>query len=215
MTSRAPLKVYLDAFWISPYAFTAFVALTEKGLPFETVSVALQDKAQHEAGFRDRSLTGRVPSLEDGDFWLAESQAIVEYLDEAYPETPRLLPRDVKDRARARQVLAWIRSDLDALRAERSTNTMFYGRSATPLTPAGRAAADKLLRVAGLLLPAGATSLFGAWTIADSDLAFMLHRLILNGEDVPAPVRAFAEAQWARPSVRAFVEHARIPYVAY
>ncbi len=215
MTSRAPLKVYLDAFWISPYAFTAFVALTEKGLPFETVSVALQDKAQHEAGFRDRSLTGRVPSLEDGDFWLAESQAIVEYLDEAYPETPRLLPRDVKDRARARQVLAWIRSDLDALRAERSTNTMFYERATTALTPAGRAAADKLLRVAGLLLPAGATSLFGAWTIADSDLAFMIHRLLLNGEEVPAPVRAFAEAQWARPSVRAFVEHPRIAYVPY
>ena len=121
----------------------------------------------------------------------------------------------MKERARARQLLAWIRSDLDALRAERSTHTMFYDRATTPLTAAGRAAADKLVRVVGLTLPAGTTSLFGAWSIADSDLAFMLHRLLLNGEELPAPVRAFAEAQWARPSVQAFVKRARPAYVPY
>ena len=215
MIERAPLQLHVDSFWISPYVFTAFVALKEKGLPFDTVTVALQDKAQLAPGYRDRSITGRVPSLVDGDFWLAESQAIVEYLDDAYPEAPRLLPAGVKDRARARQILAWIRSDLGALREERATHTMFYERAAAPLTAAGRAAAEKLVRVADLLVPAGATSLFGAWSIADSDLAFMLHRLILNGEEVSATARAFAEAQWARPSVRAFVEHPRPAYVPY
>jgi glutathione S-transferase len=215
MTDPKPRELHVDAFWISPYVFTAFVALTEKALPFEAVTVALQDKAHLAPGYRDRSITGRVPSLADGDFWLAESQAIVEYLDDAYPDTPRLLPLDVKERARARQILGWIRSDLGALREERATHTMFYERASTPLTAAGRAAAEKLVHVADLLVPAGATSLFGAWSIADSDLAFMLHRLILNGEEVPAKVRAFAEAQWARPSVRAFVEHARPAYVPY
>ena len=39
----------------------------------------------------------------------------------------------------------------------------------------------------------------------------MLHRLILNGHDVPANIRAFAEREWARESVRAFVEHERAP----
>lgn len=215
MTDRAPLKLHIDWFWISPYVFTTFITLKEKGLAFETIPVALQDKAQLEPGFRDRSITGRVPSLEDGDFWLAESQAIVDYLEEAYPDTPRVLPAGVKERARARQILGWLRSDLGALREERSTHTMFYGRATTPLTAAGRVAAEKLVRIADLLIPAGATSLFGAWSIADSDLAFMLHRLILNGEEVPAKVRAFADAQWARPSVRAFVERARPAYVPY
>lgn len=59
------------------------------------------------------------------------------------------------------------------------------------------------------LIPANAGPLFGAWCLADSELAFMLHRLILNGDDVPARVRAYAERQWARPSVREFAEHAR------
>ncbi|MFT3774155.1 MAG: glutathione transferase [Minicystis sp.] len=209
------LKLYTDAFWISPYVFTAFVALQEKGLPFEMVDVALQDGAQHDPAYRDRTITGRVPSLEHDGFFLAESQAIVEYLDEAFPDTPRVLPAGVRERARARQILGWIRSDLMALREERSTTTMFYERATTPLSPAGRAAADKLVRVAGLLVPDGATTLFGAWSIADSDLAFMLHRLILNGEEVPAKLRAFAEAQWSRPSARAFIEHARAAYVPY
>jgi glutathione S-transferase len=43
----------------------------------------------------------------------------------------------------------------------------------------------------------------------------MLHRLLSNGHDVPAKVRAFAETQWKRPSVAEFVAHARPPYIAY
>ena len=37
----------------------------------------------------------------------------------------------------------------------------------------------------------------------------MLHRLILSGHDVGAPVLEYARRQWQRPSVRAFAEHAR------
>ena len=208
-------ELFADSFWISPYVFTCFVALREKGLPFTMTRVALESKAQHEPAYRERSITGRVPALRDGAFWLAESQAIVEYLEDAYTDAPRVLPADVRARARARQVLGWVRSDLLALREERPTSTMFYERAKSPMSPAAREAADKLVRVAGELLPAGATSLFAAWSIADADLAFMLHRLILNGEDVPAGLRAFAAAQWARPSVREFVDHARPPYVPY
>jgi glutathione S-transferase len=212
---RTALKLHADTFWISPYVFSCFVTLREKGLPFEVVTVALERHAQHDPAYRDRSITGRVPALDDGGFWLAESHAIVEYLDDAYPDTPRALPAGVRDRARARQILGWIRSDLLALREARPTTSMFYEHLAGPLPEAARAAADKLLRVAGLLVPAGATSLFGAWSVADADLAFMLHRLLLNGEEVPPGLRAFAEAQWARPSVRAFVEHPRPAYVPY
>ena len=59
---------------------------------------------------------------------LAESSAIAEYLEEVLPAPAhaRLLPADVKNRARARQVMAWLRSDLGALRDERATVTMFF-----------------------------------------------------------------------------------------
>lgn len=209
MTTEQRLVLYTDSAWISPYVFSCFVALHEKVLPFETALVSLEADEHNQPGFRDRALTGRVPALEHGEFWLAESSAIVEYLDEAFPDRPRALPEDARERARARQVMAWIRSDLLALREERPTTTMFYARAEKPLSEAGQEAANKLVRVADLLIPDGKTSLFSAFSIADADLAFMLHRLILNGHEVSAKARAFAEAQWQRPSIRAFVVRER------
>jgi glutathione S-transferase len=209
MTDR--LVLHTDTAWISPYVFSCFIALHEKVLPFATASVSLEDGEQNLPGFRDRALTGRVPALQHGDFWLAESSAIVEYLDEAFPDRPRMMPEDMRERARARQIMAWLRSDLLALREERPTTTMFYARATEPLSSAGQQAADKLVRVADLLIPEGKTSLFSAFSVADADLAFMLHRLILNGHDVSRKARAFAEAQWQRDSVRAFVVRERKP----
>src|SRR5262249_29784967 len=74
MSNNAPLKLYTDTLWISPYVFSCFVALHEKGLPFETAPIALQDREQHDPTYRDRSLTARVPAIDDGGFWLSESQ---------------------------------------------------------------------------------------------------------------------------------------------
>ena len=215
--TAAALTLYADAFRISPYVYSVFVTLKEKALPFEIETIALHEGAQREPAFRDRALTGKVPALVHQGFWLAESSAIVEYLEETFPPPRfvRALPADARERARARQVMAWLRSDLMGLREDRSAETIFYEPASRPLSAAGEAAARKLLHVADLLIPADRTSLFGAWSTADADLAFMLHRLIRNGHPVPAKVQAFAEAQWARPSVRAFVEVERAPYVPY
>ncbi len=210
----APLTLYGDSFWTSPYVFSCFVALREKDLPFSHVEISLAAREQHLSAYRDRAITGKVPALVHGDFWLTESSAIVEYLDDVFP-APALLPSDAPARARARQLMAWIRSDLMALREERPTTTMFYQRTATPLSPAGNAAADTLLRVAGAVIAPGATHLFGAWSIADADLALMLHRLILNDHPMPAWIRAYAEGQWQRPSVQEFVGHRRRPLEPY
>ena len=208
------LVLHGERFWYSPYVFTVFVGLREKGLAFTVKEIALDRGEQKSEAFRAASLTARVPALDHVGFVLAESSAIVEYLDDVFPG-PKLFPTDAKDRARARQLLAWIRSDLMPLREQRATSTMFYARAETPLDAAGRAAAEKLLLVASDLVADGATSLFGSFSIADADLAFMLHRLILNGHDVPTKVRTFAEAVWTRASVREFVEHARPDFVPY
>jgi glutathione S-transferase len=209
--------LYVDAFCISPYAFSTFVALREKGIPFEMRVVALQDKAQQRPDYRERSLTARVPAFEHEGFGLSESSAIDEYLEETFPPPryPALYPATAQERARARQIQAWLRSDLGALREERPTTTMFYARAERPLSAAAQAAAEKLIRVSERLLAPAAEHLLGAWSIADSDLAFMLHRLLLNGDAVPERVRRYAEGQWQRPSVRAWVERERAPLVPY
>jgi glutathione S-transferase len=217
MTEMESLVLYVDGFWNSPYAFSVFVALKEKGVPFEVREVNLHERAQHAPDFAAKSITSRVPVLEQGSFRLSESSAIVEYLEEAFapPRYTAMLPAAPRDRARARQIMAWIRSDLMPIREERSTNSFFYGRKVEPLSPAGLAAADKLLAAANALIPDGRTSLFGDFSIADADLAMMLMRLVGNGHPVPAKISDFVAAQWRRPSVREFVERERAPYVPY
>ena len=49
---------------------------------------------------------GQVPVLEDGDLVIAESLAILEYLEERHP-APALLPRDAAARARVRELMLW------------------------------------------------------------------------------------------------------------
>jgi glutathione S-transferase len=214
--SSGKLVLFSDRFWVSPYVFSNFVALREKGLPFEVETVDLTAGRHRGTDWEKSSITGRVPALLHGDFWLSESSAIAEYLEEVFPQGTRLLPTEPRQRARARQIMAFLRSDLGPLREERSSETVFYpATGALPaLSPAARASAEKLFRVAGQLLP-GPGDLFGTWCLADIDLAMMLQRLVHNGDAVPAPLAAYAERQWQRPSARAYLEHQRPPYAPY
>ena len=203
--SQGPLHLYVDSPFTSPYAMSVFVALREKGLAFETLTLDLDARQNQAADFAQRSLTQRVPTLVDGDFALSESSAITEYLDQAYPETS-VYPADVQQRARARQVQAWLRSDLLPIRQERSTLVVFCGQKRPPLSADAQAAATKLISAAQALLADNREYLCGQWSIADVDLAVMLNRLILNGDAVPAQLVAYAQRQWLRPSVREWVE---------
>jgi glutathione S-transferase len=210
------LTLYRDAFWISPYVFSCYVALEEKQLSYDVVEISLADGAQKRPDYADATITGRVPALRHDGFMLAESSAIVEYLEDSFPGEPPMLPRDSQARARCRQLLSWIRSD-DTLpiRAERSTTTMFYDRANKPLTEGAEVAAAKLVRVAERLLPQNGEFLFGHFSIADADLAFMLHRLILNADPVSPAVRAWAESVWRRPTIDSFMRLPRKPFVPY
>lgn len=216
-SASSPLILHADPFWVSPYVFTTFVALKEKGAPFEMRVVDLGKGEHRKEPYRSASLTARIPALVHDDFWLTESNAIAEYVDDIFPAPahPRLFPADPRQRARARQVMGFVRSDLGALREERSSETVVYKMKTAPLSPAATVAAKKLTELAGKLLGARTDTAFGEWSIADADLAFALHRLIANGDAVPANVRVYAETQWARPSIRAYIQHPRAPFVPY
>jgi glutathione S-transferase len=81
-----------------PYCARVRLALAEKELDYETVEVDLSDRPQWLLELNPPS--GRVPVLDDG-FTLPESEVIMEYLDERYPDRP-LLPSDPAERAHAR-----------------------------------------------------------------------------------------------------------------
>lgn len=209
------LFLYGSEMWNSPYVLSCFVALREKGLPFEMRLVGLDRGAHHEQAFVDVSLTSRVPALVDGELSLSESSAIVEYLEDKFPAPghPRVLPAGLSERARARQVMAWVRSDAGVLREERSSEYVFFPhhglKALAPLSQSGRRAAEKVVRVASRLIPDRGGPLFGAWCVADTDLAMMLWRLSRTGYELPPKVRGFADAEWNRPTVREFAEMPR------
>jgi len=200
------LKLYVGADHVSAFAMSAFVALKEKQLSFELVTVDLKSRENYRASYRDLSLTCKIPTLVHDDFALSESSAIAEYLDELCPGHKKLYPQGLQQRARARQLQAWLRSDLLVVRKERPFDLVYFGKKNTALSDEAQAAVERLLFVADHLLEEGAEHLFGAWSIADTDLAIMLNRLLANGDPVPARLQAYVRRQWDRDSVRAWMD---------
>jgi glutathione S-transferase len=205
------MQLFVDSHYASPYAMSVFVALQEKRLPFDIKTIDLSSGAASAPVYAKLSLTHRVPTLLDGDFSLSESSAITEYLHETYPGQI-LYPAEARKRARARQVQAWVRSDFMPIRSERTTVVLFYESTATPLTAEAKSAAQKLFEGATELLSHGGPYLCGdEWCIADVDLAVMLNRLAMNGDEVPNDLAEYALRQWQRPSVQLWVNQQRPP----
>ncbi|MDO9024293.1 glutathione transferase [Zwartia sp.] len=199
------MRLYVDSKFTSPYAMSVFVCLRAKGLDFELKTIDLDAKQNLSNDYLRSSVTSRVPAFIDGQFSLSESSAIAEYLEEIKPN-PNLYPNNVQDRAKARQIQAWLRSDLLALREERSTEVIFYKPVFAELSGAGKVAAQKLIQVASLLLDDGRMNLFESWSIADTDLALMLNRLIFNGDSVPESLKNYAKFQWQHPAIMEWME---------
>jgi glutathione S-transferase len=208
------MLLYVDANFASPYALVTFVSLIEKGAAFDIETVDLAAHANQRPAFAQTSITRRVPTLVHEGFALSESSAICEYIDEIIPGT-RLYPSTPRDRARARQVQAWLRSDLMPIRDERPTFVVFCGAKRPALTAHAREATDKLCSGALALLEGRSNNLFGEWSIADVDLAMMLQRLIALGDPVPQRLVDYANRQWHRPSVQQWIQRARPPLVEY
>ncbi|MGH8387740.1 MAG: glutathione transferase [Pseudomonas sp.] len=200
------LKLYLGADYVSAFAMSAFVALKEKQLSFDLVTLDLKARENYQADYQILSLTCKIPVLVHEGFALSESSAIAEYLEELSPGHKKLYPLDIQQRARARQLQAWLRSDLLVVRKERPFDLVYFGSKDTPLSDDAQAAVDRLFFVADHLLEEGAEHLFGDWSIADTDLAIMLNRLVANGDPVPARLVTYVRQQWDRDSVRAWMD---------
>ena len=74
---------------------------------------------------------------------------------------------------------------------------------------------SKLIDVAEQLVGTGAETAFDDWSVADADLALALRRIAQDGDLLPPRLREYAARQWLRPSVRAYVDHPREPFVPY
>jgi len=104
----------LYGYWRSSAAYRVRIALNIKGLEYESRPVHLvrEGGEQHTAAFRDLNPQKMVPCLLDGDRVITQSLAIMEYLDEKYPDLQTaLLPIDVRGRARVRALAMVVACD--------------------------------------------------------------------------------------------------------
>jgi glutathione S-transferase len=85
----------------SPFSWRVQLVLDEKRLPYEPILLSFAKGEHKTPEHLARSPHGKVPALADDGVTLYESSAIVEYLEERYPDPP-LLPRAPADRARVR-----------------------------------------------------------------------------------------------------------------
>ena len=103
------MKLY--GYFRSSAAFRVRIALNFKKLEYETAPIHLRRNDQTKPDYLAVNPQGLVPTLVDGGRTLFQSLAIVEYLDETYPEPP-LLPKDTADRARVRGLAEIVACDI-------------------------------------------------------------------------------------------------------
>lgn len=107
------MSLVLYSYWRSTAAYRVRIALNLKGIPHRIAPVHLVKDGgeQHGAAYRTKNPMGLVPALEVDGRTLTQSLAILDYLDERWPEPP-LLPADPALRARAREIALTIACDI-------------------------------------------------------------------------------------------------------
>ena len=105
------MDLVLHTYWRSSAAWRVRTALALKGLPWEAAPHDLRTNEQTAPDYVARNPQGLVPALEVEGAVLTQSLAIIEYLDERFPEPP-LLPADPLERARVRAFALAIACDI-------------------------------------------------------------------------------------------------------
>lgn len=108
------MKLY--TYFRSSAAFRVRIALNLKDIQYHSVPVNLKpgNSEQFNDDYRALNPEARIPFLVDNDVHLSQSTAILEYLEEQYPN-PHLLPGTVKGRATVRQMVNLIACDIHPL----------------------------------------------------------------------------------------------------
>ena len=109
-------RLRLYSYWRSSAAYRVRIGLHLKGLAFETMPVHLvrDGGEQHSPAFGEANPQRLVPVLEHGQRKLRQSLAILEYLDEVWPQQP-LLPATARERQRVRALAQLVACDIHPL----------------------------------------------------------------------------------------------------
>ena len=109
-------QLRLYGYWRSSAAYRVRIGLNLKGLDYEQVPVHLvrDGGEQHAAGYAKTNPQKLVSVLQHGERHIRQSLAILEYVDELWPQ-PALLPVAARDRARVRALALLVACDIHPL----------------------------------------------------------------------------------------------------
>lgn len=108
----------LYGYFRSSTSYRTRIAMNLKGLDYEYIAVNLAQDEQLKNAFTAINPQGLVPVLQADDLWLYQSPAILEWLEEVYPNNP-LLPKDAAGRMQVRALSAMIGCDIHPLNNRR------------------------------------------------------------------------------------------------
>ncbi len=110
------MSIRLYSYWRSSAAYRVRIALELKGLQYELIPVSLAPgvSEHRQDEYRERNPQMLVPFLEEGEVGVAQSMAILEYLEETYTDKP-LLPQSPADGAAVRSFCSSICCDIHPL----------------------------------------------------------------------------------------------------
>ena len=108
------MTLLLHGYWRSGTSYRTRIALNLKGVDYATAPVNLRTKEHLSEAYRALNPQGLAPALEVDGVVLTQSPAILEWLEERYPEPP-LLPSGVTDRAIVRAMAALVCCDIHPL----------------------------------------------------------------------------------------------------
>lgn len=110
------MSIRLYSYWRSSAAYRVRIALNLKGLEHEIVPVSLAPGVSEHRGiqYRNKNPQMLIPYLEDGDLGIAQSMAMLEYLEENYTDV-KLLPESEPLRSRVRAFCNMIACEIHPL----------------------------------------------------------------------------------------------------
>lgn len=108
----------LYGYFRSSTSYRTRIAMNLKGLDYDYIAVNLAQDEQLESAFKLLNPQGLVPVLQADDLLLYQSPAILEWLEDIYPDNP-LLPKDASGRMQVRAISAMIGCDIHPLNNRR------------------------------------------------------------------------------------------------
>ncbi len=199
------MKLIIGNKTVSSWSLRPWILMKHFNIPFEEILVKL-DLPDTTTNIMKFSPTRKVPALVDGDFVIWESAAIMEYLNEKFPEK-KMYPANIRDRAIARALSMEMHAGFSKMReilsfnVKKSYSNFNFGEAQSDI--------DRVKKIwSERLKVSGGPFLFGEFSIADAMYAPVVGRFKTYGVPTDGLVKSYCESIMNLPAMQEWYDGA-------